>query len=188
MGYLKVEMQDFAEITSECGLASVSRRFDGVLGMGHDKSAVNRMVPPFYNMLHQDLLDEPVLAFYFGNSKNGKGDEAEVTLGGIDRNHYTGEMVKLPLRRKFNWEVELNAVTFGEETIELDNTGAAIDTGTSLIGLPTHLAESMYGHEVSFDYLQVWADTCPVTRKWVLRDTPMGNTQSSARSEIPFRI
>ena len=154
IGDLKVKMQDFAEITSECGLASVHFHFDGILGMAYDITAVNHMVPPFYNMLNQDLLDDPVFAFYFGNSNNGKDDEAQVTLGGIDRNHYTGELVKLPLRRKSTWEVQLNAITFGKEIIELDSTGAAIDTGASLIGLPTYLAELMYDHELSFDYLQ----------------------------------
>ena len=147
-------MQDFAEITSGGELPSIFRRFDGILGMGFDRIAVNHMVPPFYNMLNQGLLHTPFFAFYFGNSKNGKGDEAQVTLGGIDQNHYTGEMVKLPLRRKFTWEVELNAITFGEETVELDNIGAAIDTGTSLIGLPTYLAELMYDHKLSLDYLR----------------------------------
>ena len=51
------------------------------------------------------------------------------------------------------WEVELESVAFGKETMELENTGAAIDTGTScvcgrwmkltcrLIALPTDIAE-----------------------------------------------
>jgi len=31
------------------------------------------------------------------------------------------------------WEVELESVAFGKETMELENTGAAIDTGTSCV-------------------------------------------------------
>ncbi|TKA61654.1 hypothetical protein B0A49_10581 [Cryomyces minteri] len=39
------------------------------------------------------------------------------------------------------WEVDLDAITFGDATAELDNTGVILDTGTSLIALPSTLAE-----------------------------------------------
>ena len=143
IGDIRVETQDFAELTNFSGEAWTYQRFDGILGLGHDTSAVNRIVPPLYNMINQGLLDEPVLAFYFSNS-SAEEDESQVTFGGIDRNYFTGEIVKLPIRREGEWEVELNAITFGEEVIQLNNTGAAFDTGTSLLGLPTTIAEHMY--------------------------------------------
>lgn len=37
-----------------------------------------------------------------------------------------------------DWEVELESVTMGKETLELEDTGAAIDTGTSLIAYVLH--------------------------------------------------
>ncbi|KAK5243637.1 aspartic proteinase precursor, partial [Cryomyces antarcticus] len=37
--------------------------------------------------------------------------------------------------------VDLDAITFGDATAELDNTGVILDTGTSLIALPSTLAE-----------------------------------------------
>ena len=43
-----------------------------------------------------------------------------------------------------SWEVELEKVKFGDEEMELESTGAAIDTGTSLIALPTDIAESQF--------------------------------------------
>lgn len=52
-------------------------------------------------------------------------------------------MYYVPLRRKGYWEVELEKVRFGDEELELENTGAAIDTGTSLIALPTDMAEML---------------------------------------------
>jgi len=39
--------------------------------------------------------------------------------------------------------VELEKVVFGDEVLELEDTGAVIDTGTSLIALPTDIAEMM---------------------------------------------
>jgi len=101
---------------------------------------VNKIVPPFYNMLNQKLIDEPVFAFYLGDT-NTEGDDSEATFGGIDKSHYTGELVKIPLRRKAYWEVDFDAIAFGDNVAELDNTGVILDTGTSLIALPSTLAE-----------------------------------------------
>merc|ERR1711964_590339 len=116
-------------------------RFDGILGLGFDTISVNKIPPPFYNMIDQKLLDEPVFAFYLGDTNNGEGDESEATFGGIDKSHYTGKITEIPLRRKAYWEVDLDAITFGDATAELDNTGVILDTGTSLIALPSTLAE-----------------------------------------------
>ncbi|KAI9676928.1 MAG: Vacuolar protease A [Caeruleum heppii] len=141
LGDLKIKHQDFAEATSEPGLAFAFGRFDGIMGLGYDTISVNKIVPPFYNMLDQGLLDEPVFAFYLGDTENGEEDESEAIFGGINKDHYTGKMVKLPLRRKAYWEVELDSITFGDASAELDNTGVILDTGTSLIALPSTLAE-----------------------------------------------
>ncbi|KZF21900.1 aspartic endopeptidase Pep2 [Xylona heveae TC161] len=140
IGDLKIKGQDFAEATSEPGLAFAFGRFDGILGLGYDTISVNKIVPPFYKMLEQDLLDEPVFAFYLSDTNNGEA-ESEVVFGGVDKDHYTGKITKIPLRRKAYWEVELDSITFGDASAELDNTGAILDTGTSLIALPSTLAE-----------------------------------------------
>lgn len=139
IGDLKVKNQDFAEATSEPGLAFAFGKFDGILGLGYDTISVNHIVPPFYNMINQGLLDEPVFAFYLGDVADKQGSEA--TFGGIDESHYTGKLIKLPLRRKAYWEVDLDAITFGKETAETENVGVILDTGTSLIALPSAMAE-----------------------------------------------
>lgn len=139
IGDLKVKKQDFAEATSEPGLAFAFGRFDGIMGLGYDTISVNGIVPPFYNMLDQGLLDEPVFAFYLGNTDDGS--ESEAIFGGINEDHYTGKLTKIPLRRKAYWEVDLDAITFGDNTADLENTGVILDTGTSLIALPSALAE-----------------------------------------------
>lgn len=137
IGDIKIKNQLFAEATSEPGLAFAFGRFDGILGLGYDTISVNRIPPPFYNMIDQGKLDEPVFAFYLGSTEQ----ESEAVFGGIDEKHYTGKMVKLPLRRKAYWEVDFDAITFGEQSAQLDKTGAIVDTGTSLIALPSTLAD-----------------------------------------------
>lgn len=121
----------------EPGLAFAFGRFDGILGLGYDTISVNHIPPPFYNMIDQGKLDEPVFAFYLGSTEQ----ESEAVFGGIDEKHYTGKMVKLPLRRRAYWEVDFDAITFGDQSAQLEGTGAIVDTGTSLIALPVTLAD-----------------------------------------------
>jgi len=140
MGDLTVDGMDFAEATKEPGLAFAFGKFDGILGLAYDSIAVANVVPPFYYLINQGLLDEPVFAFRVGRSEE---DGGEATFGGIDHTAYKGKLTYAPVRRKAYWEVELNKIGFGDDELELENSGAAIDTGTSLIALPTDIAEML---------------------------------------------
>lgn len=140
IGDLKVKNQDFAEATSEPGLAFAFGRFDGIMGLGYNTISVNGIIPPFYSMLDQGLLDEPVFSFYLSDT-NDESSESEAMFGGVNTDHYTGKLTKIPLRRKAYWEVDLDAITFGDDTAEMDDTGVILDTGTSLIALPSTMAE-----------------------------------------------
>jgi len=147
IGDLVLDSQDFAEATKEPGLAFAFGKFDGILGLGYDTISVNQIVPPFYNMVDQGLLDEPVFSFYLGDNnkdydRSDNSDEGGVvTFGGVEHSHYTGKITYLPVRRKGYWELELEEFSYGDEVVHLEDTGAAIDTGTSLIALPTDIAQ-----------------------------------------------
>ena len=110
---------------------------DGILGLGYDTISVQHVVPPFYNMVNQGLLDDPIFSFWLGSDP----EMGEAVFGGVDSNHFKGDIHYVPVRRKGYWEVELDSIKFGDETLELENTGAAIDTGTSLIAMPTDISE-----------------------------------------------
>lgn len=138
IGDLVIKDQLFAEAVSEPGLAFAFGRFDGILGLGFDTISVNHIEPPFYTMVKQGLLDEPVFSFSLSDKEK---KESEVVFGGVDSKLFTGKITKLPLRRKAYWEVDLQGISFGNETAEFENTGAILDTGTSLIGLPTDISE-----------------------------------------------
>ncbi|KDR83702.1 hypothetical protein GALMADRAFT_262074 [Galerina marginata CBS 339.88] len=140
IGDLAIKGQDFAEATKEPGLAFAFGKFDGILGLGYDTISVNHITPPFYNMVDQGLLDEPVFSFRIGTSED---DGGEAIFGGIDTSAYKGTIDYVPLRRKAYWEVELEKFSFGDDELELESTGAAIDTGTSLIVLPVDIAEML---------------------------------------------
>ena len=83
-------------------------------------------------MVNRGLLDSPVFSFRLGASEN---DGGEALFGGIDESAFEGTISYVPVRRKAYWEVELEKVGFGDEVLELEDTGAAIDTGSSWIFL-----------------------------------------------------
>ncbi|KAJ1934679.1 aspartic proteinase precursor, partial [Linderina macrospora] len=140
VGGIKVLNQDFAEITKDPGVDYGMSKFDGVFGLGYDTISVNRIVPPFYHMVKEGLVDKPMFSFYLSDTKNGDGD-GEMVLGGINRDHFSGNVQWANVRRKGYWEVKLNSARFGDEVLPIENTGAAIDTGSSLLVLPTAVAD-----------------------------------------------
>lgn len=83
-------------------------------------------------MINQHLIDSPVFSFRIGSSEQ---DGGEAIFGGIDHSAYTGPLRYVPVRRKAYWEVELPKISFGGDELELENTGAAIDTGNSQVQL-----------------------------------------------------
>ncbi|GMM29652.1 proteinase A [Martiniozyma asiatica (nom. inval.)] len=139
-GDLVIPETDFAEATSEPGLAFAFGKFDGILGLAYDTISVNKIVPPIYNAIDKGLLEKPQFAFYLGDSSKSE-DGGVCSLGGYDKTKFTGDITWLPVRRKAYWEVKFDGIGLGDEYAELENHGAAIDTGTSLIALPSQLAE-----------------------------------------------
>lgn len=140
IGDLVIPNQQFAEATSEPGLAFAFGKFDGILGLAYDTISVNGIVPPVYKAIDQGLLDEPKFAFYLGDSSDEQ-DGGLATFGGYDKSKFKGDITYLPVRRKAYWEVSFDGIGLGDEYAELVSHGAAIDTGTSLLALPSGLAD-----------------------------------------------
>jgi len=142
VGDIAIEEQDFAESVREPGFAFALGRFDGIFGLGYDNIAVKRVVPPFYHMVNRELIDQNLFSFWLNyNEGSDESNGGELVFGGIDENHYTGEIHYAPVQRRGYWEVLLEDVRFGDELLEIEPIGAAIDTGSSLFVLPTTLAD-----------------------------------------------
>ncbi|EPZ36475.1 Aspartic peptidase domain-containing protein, partial [Rozella allomycis CSF55] len=70
VGGITIENQDFGESIKEPGITFAVGRFDGIFGLAYDTISVEHVVPPFYNMIHKHLIDEPIFSVWLG--KNGE--------------------------------------------------------------------------------------------------------------------
>ncbi|XP_017050132.1 lysosomal aspartic protease [Drosophila ficusphila] len=131
---LAIANQTFGEAVSQPGSSFTDVAFDGILGMGYQQIAEDNVVPPFYNLYEQGLIDEPVFGFYL--ARNGSSEEGgQLALGGTDLDLIDGEMTYTPVVQEGYWQFGVNNITWNG-TVVCDGCQAIADTGTSLIACP----------------------------------------------------
>jgi hypothetical protein len=132
---LNVKLATFAEITDPTGLGPAFGigKFDGILGMAWQSISVDNIPPIFADLVYENAVDAPVFAFYLPSTSGGTG---ELIIGGIDQKHYTGELTYVPLSSETYWELKLDDVTLGGNSVS-NTHKAVLDTGTSLLAGPT---------------------------------------------------
>ncbi|XP_017075574.2 lysosomal aspartic protease [Drosophila eugracilis] len=131
---LAIANQTFGEAVSQPGDSFTDVVFDGILGMGFQQIAEDNVVPPFYNLYEQGLIDEPVFGFYL--ARNGSSDEGgQLALGGTDESLIDGEMTYTSVTQQGYWQFSVNNITWNG-TVVSDGCQAIADTGTSLIACP----------------------------------------------------
>ena len=134
-GDLKLTV-DFAEATKTPGLVFFFAQFDGIFGLAYPSIAVQRVTPPIHRMVEQGLLDRAMFSFYLNRAGLGSHQTGMLTLGGVDRQYYEGDFTHVNVTRQAYWEVAMDRVQLGDHDLGIAH-GAAIDTGTSLIAVPT---------------------------------------------------
>jgi len=141
---LCLEKQAFLESVQEPGPTFAMAKFDGLVGMGYDALAAKGMTTPFSQLMKSDKCEEKVFAFYLNKEK--KDDEqaagGEMTLCGIDSNHYEGDLLYVPVTRKAYWQFTVDSIDVNAEKFST-NFEAIADTGTSLIAGPSDVVERL---------------------------------------------
>eukprot|EP00897_Mesotaenium_endlicherianum_P010560 jgi/Mesen1/9532/ME000064S08882 len=138
LGGLNIKHQVFGEATKEPGLTFLAAKFDGILGMGFQEIAVNNVTPPWYNILAQGLVEDPVFSFWL--NRNVEGEKGgELVLGGVDPAHFEGEHIWTNITRKGYWQFNMGDVHVGNASTGIckDGCKAIADTGTSLLAGPS---------------------------------------------------
>merc|ERR1712050_807754 len=138
VGSVDVKGQAFAEVSKvsfgPLNLAFAAGKFDGLMGLGFKSISMYQIPTPFEAMIDQKLISEPVFSFYLQKDASVPG---ELVFGGIDKSHYTGDLVDVPLTSETYWEVSLDAMSFGGQPVISSSQKAIIDSGTSLLAGPT---------------------------------------------------
>jgi len=133
IGQYKLSHFTFAEATNVAGLGAswCQSSMDGICGMAFSKLSDGHP-PPMGALVQSKQLPDSVFAFYLGHLTEG-----ELTIGGVDPNHYVGEFVNVPLKSDSYWLVELRDVQVGGQSIDSSTKNAIIDSGTSLLVGPS---------------------------------------------------
>jgi len=143
MGGLVVPNQIFAEVTDASGLgaAFMLGKFDGILGLAFPVLSVNKVPTAFQNLVEQGLVSTAQFAFYLGNSGTDRG---ELTLGGTDSAHYTGDITWVNLLAATYWEITLGQLNVdGTNYIGTEGAKAIVDSGTSILTGPSDVVKQI---------------------------------------------
>lgn len=141
-GGIDVVDQPFAEVTKlsfgPLNVGFAAAKFDGLLGLGFKSISQYGIPTPFEAMIDQGLISEPVFAFYLQEDPSLDG---ELVIGAIDENHFTGDLVDVPLTNETYWEVSLDGIAVGGKVV--GSQKAIVDSGTSLIAGPPDQVEEI---------------------------------------------
>ncbi|KAM0793341.1 hypothetical protein ACM66B_000796 [Microbotryomycetes sp. NB124-2] len=122
----------------------------GLLGLGWQSLATSKSTPLVQRLWQEGQLDEPVFAFALARWNGNANATSDVmpgglmTLGGINSSLFHGDINWIPLTSRSYWEIPIESLSIGGVPIELELRPVAIDTGTSLIGVPAEAARSIY--------------------------------------------
>jgi len=141
LGGAKITDFKFGEVTTEAADVFGKAPFDGILGMGPAKAAVDSVPMPMDQLVAQGVIKHNVFAFYLA-SGGKKG--STLTLGGTDDSLHTGDFQYAPVARAAAllpyWLISAKEIKVGGATGISCNfiTGCymVVDTGTSLLAGP----------------------------------------------------
>jgi len=131
-GGFKLSDFTFAEVNDYSGLGIAYRvgKFDGILGLGFDRISVGGVPTIMKSLVASGQMAQPVFGFYLGNQQAG-----ELEFGGTDSKHYSGDFTYVPLSAETYWQVALDGVKFGSDSVSTCKR-AIVDSGTSLLAGP----------------------------------------------------
>jgi cathepsin D len=142
IGSAFIKNQTFGEAISEDFLnfdGELAYAYDGILGLGFEKNALDGVIPVFDNMVKQKLVKKPIFSFYI-NRDTTASPGGEIIFGGSDPDHYWGNFTYIPIENSGYWLFAMDRVTVGHRKKNFCKYGcqAIADTGTTYITGPSY--------------------------------------------------
>jgi len=139
-----ITKQQFGEVEYTEGKAFQWGKYDGIVGLGFPKLAIDGTIPPFDNLFYQNKLKNPVFSFFMTPKAGQEG--SIFSVGGIKSNLYTGDLRWHSLfvtdKTPEYWTIKLTDVLIDGKPLGICKPFGcpfAVDTGTSLITGPSHM-------------------------------------------------
>ncbi|KAI9206937.1 eukaryotic aspartyl protease-domain-containing protein [Polychytrium aggregatum] len=153
---ISVQKQDILLATQlDAAMASQlssGTRWDGIWGLAFPSLASGtasvRPTPPFQNL--QQVFSSATFAFWIGSASSTSVSGGEMVLGGCNPNHFTGSLQCSPVVPSTSgnfdhWRVSMPSIFMGSQniTFPFSNKHAILDTGTSFIGFPSAVYQTV---------------------------------------------
>ena len=101
------------------------------LGLAFDGISVNHITPVFQTVVEEGLIKDPVFGVYLNRDLSSQMG-GEISFGGNDTNHFSGQCVTVPLLKEEWYLFQMTNVNSKYCTQPSDCVAIA-DTGTSLL-------------------------------------------------------
>ncbi|OCF56098.1 endopeptidase [Kwoniella mangroviensis CBS 10435] len=144
--------QTFAVVTSTTARL-ISAPLSGLMGLAWKSIASSEATPFWQALAASGSWSDPEMGFYlaryrgdnFASSVESQG--GELIFGGTNSSKYTGSINYISIDQSDldYWRIPAQAVTVQGSQVSIGSSPqAAIDTGTTLIGVPSQVAEAIY--------------------------------------------
>lgn len=156
-GVITKDIFSFAGFQSpqQFGLASVvdssfaNFPIDGILGLPAKDKSPKEFQGIVSTLYSQKLISKPIFGINLGRGSDSQ-DEGSLSIGGIDKSKYTGDITYIPLQTgdsSLFWEIPVGGVFIEGYPIEFEDSRTAIvDTGTTLLIMPPKDALKIHGY------------------------------------------
>ena len=89
------------------------------------------MIKEMYN---QGVIDEKVFSIQVGNND----EQSKITIGGYDTEKYAKENITWHnLANEVYWTIDMDNVSLGNSTLDIETRHVIVDSGTSYLLMPT---------------------------------------------------
>ncbi|CAD8209645.1 unnamed protein product [Paramecium pentaurelia] len=110
-------------------------RADGICGLGlQEQFGFNSLINMLYD---QHLIEKRVFTFFLNSIPEQINNSSVLFLGGYDTRYMSSDVQYVKLDKSDSWSVKLNNIQMNNKVL-INDVSALIDTGTSLIVIPTH--------------------------------------------------
>ncbi|BGP00205.1 Cathepsin D [Rhodotorula toruloides ATCC 204091] len=123
---------------------------DGICGLAFSTIATSGAPTVFENAITEKIVSNPYFGFYLQRASDltsaskGTIGGGELCFGCADSAKYTGQLNYVPVSAQSYWEIPADGISVDGQVVSGTKMSAAIDTGTTLIYVPTAVANALY--------------------------------------------